>query len=352
MTYARWTSFLALNLAMACSGSSSDEPKPASGGKGGAGGSTAGTGASGKGTGGSSHAGSGGSGGSGAVAGHADAGGSGGSGGDVVAGRGGSAQAGGSGRGGAAGHGATAGSGGQTTEPGGAGGEAGSPSACTRATTTQKHSMRARSSGFSGTEAQYDEIYDLDCQMTSDCQTGCMDRGGTAEMCADTICEMSTTNYCLPTPIWTGLNALSAEGTDPFNDAAQIVLWSYPYHDTLLLDQFKLEVPAGAEVLGITATIRRAGDAADEAVDSAVRLIKHGVVGSTDRSSATPWSAPDFVNVDYGGPKDLWGETWTADDLNADDFGVALAAAYTQTAGSGRGYVDIVYVTVTYQSCP
>jgi hypothetical protein len=212
--------------------------------------------------------------------------------------------------------------------------------------------MRGRSGGFSGTQAQYDEIYDLDCQMTPDCQSACMDRGGTTEMCTDTICEMSSPNYCLPTPIWTGLNALAAEGTDPIADSAEIVLWSYPYHDPLLLDQFKLEVPDNAEVLGITATVRRAADGEDEAVDAGVHLIKHGVVGSADRSLSTAWTAPDLVNVDYGGPKDLWGDSWTPADLNADDFGVAFAAGYTQSAGSGRAYVDIVYVTVTYQTCP
>lgn len=337
MIFGRWTSFVALGWAVACHGSTSDEPdtRPA-GGKGGVGGSLPGAGASGKAGAGTSN-----TGGSGGATGASD----GGSGGNAVTAGAGGANA---GRGGAAGTGASGGSGGESVEPAGAGGEAGSAASCTTLTTTKQHALRARSAGFSGTEAQYDEIYDLDCQVTPDCQSACMDRGGTAEMCSDTICEMSSRNYCLPTPIWTGLDALAAEDSD----AAEIVLWSYPYHDSLLLDQFKLEVPDGAEVQGITATIRRAAGGDDEAVDVGVHLIKHGIVGSADRSLATPWTAPDLVDVDYGGPKDLWGDTWSADDLDADDFGVALAAGYTQTAGSGRGYVDIVYVTVTYRTCP
>jgi hypothetical protein len=55
-----------------------------------------------------------------------------------------------------------------------------------------------------------------------------------------------------------------------------------------------------------------------------------------------------YENAVYGGPEDLWGETWTPADLNSEDFGVALNAIYTDTAGNGRAYVDIVYVTVNY----
>jgi hypothetical protein len=151
----------------------------------------------------------------------------------------------------------------------------------------------------------------------------------------------------LPAPIWANTQALRSEGTD-ITDAAERVLISDPYTDLLLVDDFKLEIPEGAEILGITATIRRAGGSPMEAVDGAVRLIKGGVIGEADRSQATPWGGPMFENVDYGGPEDLWGETWTAADVNAEDFGVALTAIYTDTGGNGRAYVDIVYVTVDY----
>src|SRR5690606_4970814 len=99
-------------------------------------------------------------------------------------------------------------------------------------------------------------------------------------------------------------------------------------------------------IQGITVTIRRAGGNDDSAVDGAVRLIKGGVIGAADRSSPTPWTGPEYVDVDYGGEDDLWGETWTPADVNAADFGVALSTLYTQSAGNGRAYVDIIYVTV------
>jgi hypothetical protein len=213
----------------------------------------------------------------------------------------------------------------------------------------RRHGQRAQSSGFSGTETQYNELYDLPvCATDDDCGVPCLDRGGTEEMCAATYCQESTENYCLPATIWTNLGTLAAEGSDIYADGAQLVLWSDPYRDFLLVDDFKLEVPAGATILGITVTVRRSAGGPDEAVDAGVHIIKGGVQGSADRSSPTPWTGTEFVNVDYGGPSDLWGETWTPAEVNAADFGVALSAAFTQSAGNGRAYVDIVYVTVNY----
>ena len=210
-----------------------------------------------------------------------------------------------------------------------------------------KHGQRGQSSGFSGTDAQYSEMYDIPCASIDDCLDPCATRGGTDEMCAATICVDSTTDYCLPATVWRNTMALRSEG-EKITDGSELVLVYDPYADFLLVSDFKFEIPEAAEILGITATIRRAGGSPNEAVDGAVRLIKGGIMGEADRSLPTPWGGPTFENVAYGGPEDLWGETWTPADVNSPDFGVALSALYTDTAGNGRAYVDIVYVTINY----
>jgi hypothetical protein len=230
--------------------------------------------------------------------------------------------------------------------PGGCAGECGD---CEE-TETRRYGQHAKSSGFSGTDAQYSQLYDVLCASVDDCVAPCMTRGGTTMMCEASICVDSTSDYCLPPTVWRNLMTLRSEGTDP-TDGAELVLVFDPYQDVLLVDDFKLEVPADAEILGITVTIRRAGGSSMESVDGAVRLIKGGVVGASDRSLPAPWAGPAYVNVDYGGPTDLWGETWTPADVNAAGFGVALSALYTETAGNGRAYVDIVYATVHYRTC-
>ena len=211
----------------------------------------------------------------------------------------------------------------------------------------RSYGRKAESSGFHGTEVQYGELYTIPCFGDADCVEPCLDRDGTDEMCEAMTCSSSDT--CLPTTVWTRLATLAAEGIDCISDCAELVLWSDPYRDHLRVTDFRFEIPDAAEILGISVTVRRAAGGPNEAVDAGVHLIKNGVAGSSDRSLPMTWSGPDLVNVTYGGPTDLWNETWTPADVNAAGFGVALAAGFTQTAGNGRAYVDIVYATVHYR---
>jgi hypothetical protein len=347
-------SLLGAGLVVACSGSSNgggdDDATAGKSGKAGSGGSGGGAGSS-----------RGGSAGSSGSSGATVSGGAAGSSGSGTAGQGAASGSGGAGEGGSAGStGGTGGDGGRagnagaagTTAGAGAGGESGAGCVSTEGEqSSRKYAHGAVSSGFSGSDADYSELYSLPCFSVDDCIAPCSERGGTEAMCAASQCIDSIDDYCLPATIWSGLGTLSAEGTDPYTDGAQLVLVNDPYLDQMLLDDFRFEIPEDAEIRGITVTVRRAGGGPNEAVDAAVRLIKDGTIGMADRSSPEPWSAPDFVNVDYGGPSDLWGQTWTAADLNAENFGVALAASYPQTGGNGRGYVDIVYATVHYRQC-
>jgi hypothetical protein len=59
--------------------------------------------------------------------------------------------------------------------------------------------------------------------------------------------------------------------------------------------------------------------------DDKVRLIKGGTVGSTDRAVANAWQSTPTTTV-YGGPSDLWGESWSRSDINSSNFGVAISA--------------------------
>jgi hypothetical protein len=215
----------------------------------------------------------------------------------------------------------------------------------------RRYGQKAESSGYHGTLDQYDELYVESCFSADDCVAPCLQRDGTQAMCEAMTCqEGAEGDHCLPPTIWLRLEALASEGIDTYADCAELVVWPDPYRDFLRVTDFKFEIPEAAEIQGITVTVRRAGGSSDEAVDDGVHLIKGGTMGSADRSSPTPWSGPDLVNVNYGDATDLWNESWTPADINAPDFGVALSASYTQSAGSGRAYVDIVYVTVHYRA--
>lgn len=211
-------------------------------------------------------------------------------------------------------------------------------------------SRAAKSSGFHGTREQYTELYSIACNKLSDCETACMERGGTADMCAASECIQSTQNYCLPATAWSNLMALTSTGDDPAQDGAELVLVALPYRDALLAEGFQFELPPAAEVLGIEVTLRRAADFESSAADDAVRLMKNGVATELNRAKPEQWPAGAFQSVTYGGKMDLWGESWTAKELNSGALGVSLTVQYTQSAGNARAYVDLIQAKAFYRA--
>lgn len=115
--------------------------------------------------------------------------------------------------------------------------------------------------------------------------------------------------------------------------------------------RYGFAIPDGATINGITVDIER--NASNTLVrDFAVRLVKDvsGVptIQATDRSTATNYTTTDVVEA-HGGAADLWGDVWTAADINAPNFGAALAARKNGTSGGARTVrVDHMPITVIY----
>jgi MSHA biogenesis protein MshQ len=113
---------------------------------------------------------------------------------------------------------------------------------------------------------------------------------------------------------------------------------------------YNFAIPAGAIINGITVNVeRRSSSVANGgSIDAAMRLIKAGVVGATDRSTATPYTAADVIEA-HGGVADLWGTTWLPADINAANFGAAFAATKASAVGAAHTVsVDHVPITITY----
>jgi hypothetical protein len=166
-------------------------------------------------------------------------------------------------------------------------------------------------------------------------------------MCDATECLPNTQagSDCAPPPVWDNLGGIQAESSSTA-DMCQLILVNTTYRDPLLTDQFKLGVPSAAVVRGITVQVRRAGD--DSVSDDSVRIIKGGTIGAAERSLPQTWSS-ELEWITYGGPSELWGEQWTPADIDSEQFGVALSAAYGKNVGNTLAYVDEVRVTVSYQ---
>ncbi len=110
-------------------------------------------------------------------------------------------------------------------------------------------------------------------------------------------------------------------------------------------------IPATALIEGIVVNIER--NATNTLVrDAAMRLVKDvsgvATIQATDRSTATNYTTTDVVEA-HGGTADVWGDTWTAADINSANFGAAFASMKNGTFGGARTVrVDHMPITVHY----
>lgn len=61
------------------------------------------------------------------------------------------------------------------------------------------------------------------------------------------------------------------------------------------------------------------------AFDYSVKLVKGGTIGGSDKSTGTFYNSTDST-VSWGSSVDLWGNTFSASDINSSGFGVVYAA--------------------------
>ena len=160
----------------------------------------------------------------------------------------------------------------------------------------------------------------------------------------------------------------NSPGTVVNDTAAGTVAWSNPSNATssnnsyaetgtlfaasttnyLKATNFGFSIPSGATINGITVDVEMMIKFAGADIrDQAVRIVKGGTIGSTDKSRAgVDWPASDAY-ITYGSSSDLWGESWTDSDINSSTFGFAIRGIYIG-AKTAVGQIDHIRITVTY----
>jgi len=111
-------------------------------------------------------------------------------------------------------------------------------------------------------------------------------------------------------------------------------------------------IPSTATISGISVTIGRMRSSGNgsNVHDTVVQLLKGGTLTGSNLANTTagtwPSSTTGIADASYGGTSNLWGTTWTPEDINASNFGVALAA--TSVSDTRTLSVDYMRITVTY----
>ncbi|MDO8472954.1 MAG: glycosyl hydrolase family 28-related protein [Dehalococcoidia bacterium] len=116
---------------------------------------------------------------------------------------------------------------------------------------------------------------------------------------------------------------------------------------------FAFTLPA-CTVNGISVRVKRYTDQSPGCYDTAVKIVKGGVIGDTDKTAVGEWPTSN-TSTTYGANNDLWGETWTAADINGSGFGVVISCGIDSAPpgpATATGYIDYVEITVTYTITP
>lgn len=110
---------------------------------------------------------------------------------------------------------------------------------------------------------------------------------------------------------------------------------------------FDFNLPRGATVTGFEVSYDSEAETASVIQEIGVALVKGGVIGAVLRTfGLTAWLLTRVLRT-TGSDTDKWTESWTASDVSASDFGVALRVENTGVLAS-EARVDYIQVTVHY----
>ena len=115
---------------------------------------------------------------------------------------------------------------------------------------------------------------------------------------------------------------------------------------------YGFSVPSTATINGVYVQVQEYAPTSTKSQieDYTVSLLVGGTITGSNLATATAWPSTDTSNY-YGSSTNLWGTTLSPSQVNASNFGVAVAAQNVKTAGPGAtlsAYVDYISVTVYY----
>ena len=189
-------------------------------------------------------------------------------------------------------------------------------------------------------------------------------------LCA-VLCSHLATAQCITSGPFTGVSLTNnmAAGTVAWNSPALVSLSDNNYTQAsqllpllttvntnyLVVQGLGFAIPTAATICGISVAVERSAtgilNLGSYVSDASVWIMKNGSMTGTNHASGTNWTGSDAMAT-YGNSTDIWGVSWTPADINAANFGVAIAA--TLHAGlvglTLTARIDRVTITVYYMN--
>jgi hypothetical protein len=171
-----------------------------------------------------------------------------------------------------------------------------------------------------------------------------------------TLCADDAGVGTIPWDGWSGGLYTPLDGTEVQSDdnvfaAAQPTSATTTHY--LKCTDFGFAIPSGATINGFKIYTRKYFDntvSGHQTSSTLVKMVKAGAVVGNDIGAAATWPTSE-TEVVYGSETELGGQTWTAAQVNASNFGVAVSA----TVASGKSvptgpshYIERVEIEVHY----
>lgn len=112
--------------------------------------------------------------------------------------------------------------------------------------------------------------------------------------------------------------------------------------------------PSGSYIVGIEIRYKCQGqNVGVNCRDNSIRLFKAGVATGTGKSGATwPYKSglggPGLSFLEKGSASDLWGATFTSEEVRATGFGVGVSAVWSDFTANTEAEIDVIQCRISY----
>jgi hypothetical protein len=116
---------------------------------------------------------------------------------------------------------------------------------------------------------------------------------------------------------------------------------------------FGFNIPATAIICGIVAEVERSSNGIlfTDVTDRVVRLVRNGTISGNNLAKSGSWPSTESY-TSYGGTANDWGITWLPAEINASNFGIAIAANIDGLGVAPTAMIDHIRLTVHYMIPP
>lgn len=130
----------------------------------------------------------------------------------------------------------------------------------------------------------------------------------------------------------------------PDDVKATVILLLGQQSEYLKVQGYPFACPLDAKVVGIQFDLERSANILSGVEDTQIRLLKADVPTGDNKAAAGQWPNTD-TTANYGGAADMWGTTWTPQQINDSLFGAAISASAILGVTPA---VDACPITITY----